>query len=233
MVALPFRHFDRSAVSRELDELVAIMDRLRSPGGCPWDAEQDHRSLVTYLIEEAYELIEAIESDDRDAMLEELGDVLLQVVFHARIAAEHPTSPFTIDDVARVISEKLVSRHQHVFGDLRMDTAAEVVQNWEKLKADEKGRLSAVDGVPMAQPALALAQKLIHRAQRHAVPIKEAGDIAVPADVDEETIGSLLWAVAKMAGDHGIDAESALRSTARRFAAEVRDAESMLTEGSE
>jgi XTP/dITP diphosphohydrolase len=201
------------------------MDRLRSPGGCPWDAEQDHRSLVTYLVEEAYELIEAIESDDRDAMLEELGDVLLQVIFHARIAEEHADQPFGIEDVARAISTKLVSRHQHVFGDERADTAADVEQNWERLKAEEKGRTSAMDGVPMAQPALALAQKLLHRAQRHQIAVADPGLVELPEQVNQESIGALLWTVAQVADAHGIDAEAALRVACREFAAEVRNRE--------
>jgi XTP/dITP diphosphohydrolase len=212
-------------VSEALAHLVAIMDRLRSPGGCPWDAEQDHRSLVTYLVEEAYELIEAIETDDRESMLEELGDVLLQVVFHARIASEHPDSPFDIDDVARVISEKLVARHQHVFGDVIAETSDDVVRDWERLKAQEKGRTSAVDGVPMAQPALALAQKLMHRVEKHHVDVAVSVPIALPPAVDENSLGDLLWAVAALANEHGLDAEAALRSAARRYVATVRAVE--------
>ena len=131
------------------------MDRLRSPGGCPWDAEQTHESLVPYLIEEAHEAVEAIESGDRAHMAEELGDVLLQVVFHARVAQEHPEAPFDIDDVAGGIVEKLVRRHPHVFADVDADTAAEVAANWEQIKAAEKaGRTSVLDGIPAGLPAL-------------------------------------------------------------------------------
>ena len=135
-------------------DLVAVMDRLRSPGGCPWDAEQTHESLVPYLIEETHELVEAIESGDRTHMVEELGDVLLQVAFHARMAQEHPDSPFGIDDVAGGIVDKLVRRHPHVFADVDADTAQEVAANWEQIKADEKPhRTSPLDGIPDGLPA--------------------------------------------------------------------------------
>jgi XTP/dITP diphosphohydrolase len=145
--------------SRLLD-LVAVMDRLRSPGGCPWDAQQTHESLVPYLLEEAHEAVEAIESGDRAHMAEELGDLLLQVVFHARVAQEHPDAPFGIDDVAGGIVEKLVRRHPHVFADVDADTAAEVSANWEQIKAEEKsGRTSVLDGIPAGLPALARADK--------------------------------------------------------------------------
>ena len=124
----------------ELQRLVEVMDRLRSPGGCAWDAEQTHESLIKYLLEESYEFIDAIETDDRAGMREELGDVLLQVYFHSRIAQDHPTEPFSIEDVAKVITEKLISRHPHVFGDTKVSGSDEVVANWEEIKAAEKGR---------------------------------------------------------------------------------------------
>ncbi|MEI9908009.1 MAG: MazG family protein [Actinomycetota bacterium] len=119
-------------------ELVAVMDRLRSPGGCVWDAEQTHESLLKYLLEESYEYIEAVETSDREAMREELGDVLLQVYFHARMAEEHPTEPFSIEDVAKSVAEKLVRRHPHVFGDAVVSSSDEVLENWEALKSAEK-----------------------------------------------------------------------------------------------
>ena len=140
-------------------ELVSVMDRLRSPGGCPWDARQTHESLVEYLIEEAYETVEAIEESDRDGLREELGDLLLQVVFHARIAAEDPNEPWTIDDVADGIVAKLVSRHPHVFAGAAADTAEEVEANWHAMKAKEKGRASVTDGIPSALPSLVHAGK--------------------------------------------------------------------------
>lgn len=209
-------------MSQALAALVEVMDRLRSPGGCPWDAQQDHRSLVTYLLEESYELIEAIETDDRAAIREELGDVLLQVVFHARIAQEHPSEPFDIDAVAAAITSKLIARHQHVFGDEHAETAADVERSWERRKADEKGRTSAVDGVPMAQPALALAQKLLHRVDRHHLPVTGPTSLDLPDEITEAGIGDLLWAVAGLANRHGLDAEAALRNAARRFVSEVK-----------
>jgi XTP/dITP diphosphohydrolase len=204
------------------------MDRLRSPGGCPWDAEQTHESLLKYAIEETFELVEAVENGDRAHLREELGDLLLQVMFHARIASEHASDPFDIDDVAAGIAAKLISRHPHVFatdtpgGDAT--TAAQVEQNWEALKAAEKGRSSAMDGVPLAQPALALADKLLSRAAKApmVVPVPAA---AVAADVE---IGDVLFSVVVAARARGLDAEAELRAAARRFADRVRAAESDL-----
>ncbi|MEY4959682.1 MAG: hypothetical protein RL271_1056, partial [Actinomycetota bacterium] len=141
----------------ELKRLAEVMDRLRSPGGCPWDAEQTHESLLKYLLEESYEYIEAVESGDREAIKEELGDLLLQVYFHSRIAEEDPTQPFSINDVAASVTKKLISRHPHVFGDVVANTSAEVKQNWDQIKNAEKGRTSPIDGVPLGQPALQLA----------------------------------------------------------------------------
>jgi len=153
-------------MASELLRLLEVMDRLRSPGGCPWDAEQTHESLLKYLLEESYEFVDAVDADDRAAMREELGDVLLQVYFHSRIAQDHPSDPFSIEDVAAGIADKLIRRHPHVFGDVQAETSDEVLQNWEKLKAAEKNRSSATDGVAMAQPALPLITKLIHRAEK-------------------------------------------------------------------
>jgi XTP/dITP diphosphohydrolase len=205
------------------------MERLRSPGGCPWDAEQTHASLVKYLLEEAYETAEAIEDGDERALREELGDVLLQVVFHARIAAERPASQgggWDIDDVAGGIVDKLVRRHPHVFGDVVARTAGDVEANWERLKAVEKGRTSAVDGVPLAQPALALASALIGRAAKSGLDVPVTNPVEVPASVTDETIGDLLLAVVALARKSGIDAETALRAAARRYRAQVQEAES-------
>jgi XTP/dITP diphosphohydrolase len=135
------------------------MDRLRSPGGCPWDAAQTHQSLAPYLVEETYETLEAIDTGDTALLREELGDLLLQVLFHARLAQElPPESRFGIDEVARDLVDKLVRRHPHVFADAEVRGAEHVAQNWEAGKAAEKGRTSVLDGVPTAQPALALAQ---------------------------------------------------------------------------
>src|SRR5690606_169386 len=147
-------------VGAALLEAVAVMDRLRSPGGCPWDAEQTHASLAPYAIEEAHEVAEAAESGSPEGLREELGDLLLQVLFHARIAAEHPDG-FDIDDVARALVDKLTYRHPHVFADDggASPSAAQVTENWEVLKAAEQQRDSALDGIPVSLPALARAQK--------------------------------------------------------------------------
>ncbi|HJU98643.1 MAG TPA: MazG family protein, partial [Jiangellaceae bacterium] len=173
-------------------DLVAVMDRLRSPGGCPWDRRQTHRSLATYLLEEAYETIEAIETDPAH-LREELGDLLLQVVFHARIAEEHEADPWSVDDVAAGIVDKLVRRHPHVFGDADAPTAEHVEARWDELKREEKQRGSAIDGVPLALPALALAAKMIDRAQKAGVRVPVPDVDAQPADADE--LGNLLMAV--------------------------------------
>ena len=206
-------------------DLVTVMDRLRSPGGCPWDASQTHESLVRYLVEESYELIETIEDGDRKAIREELGDVLLQVMFHARIAAEHPDDPFTIDDVAGGIVDKLIYRHPHVFGSVDATTPAEVADNWEELKATEKQRESATDGVPLGQPALALAAKLAARARGAGLDVPATAPIAVPQVVDAAGVGELLLAVAVLAAAGDVDPESALRAAARSYRDRIRQAE--------
>jgi XTP/dITP diphosphohydrolase len=209
-------------------DLVDVMDRLRSPGGCPWDAEQTHASLVKYLLEEAYETAEAVEDGDDAALREELGDVLLQVVFHARIAQERPATDgggWGIDDVAGDIVDKLVRRHPHVFGSGTAATAGDVEANWEAQKTVEKGRTSAIDGVPLAQPALALASALIGRSVRAGVDVAVPGVVEAPAVVDEASIGELLLAVVALARGAGVDAEAALRAASRRFGARVRGAE--------
>ncbi|MFZ0322908.1 MAG: MazG family protein [Actinomycetes bacterium] len=221
-------------------DLVSVMDRLRSPGGCPWDAEQTHRSLAPYLLEETYETLEAIESDDVDAVREELGDVLLQVVFHARLGEEDPDRPWSIDDVAAAIIAKLVRRHPHVFVTPQADvdgsaggaalqpqvlTAEHVEASWEVLKATEKGRTSVLDGVPMTLPALALAAKLVGRAARTDLAV-EVAEPDLPEDLSAEQLGLLLLGVASAALRRGLDAEAALREAARGFAGLVRMAES-------
>jgi XTP/dITP diphosphohydrolase len=195
--------------SRLLD-LVAVMDRLRSPGGCPWDAEQTHESLVPYAIEETHELVEAIESGDRTHMVEELGDLLLQVVFHARVGQEHPDSPFGIDDVAGGIVEKLVRRHPHVFADVDADSPQQVADNWEHIKAAEKpDRTSPLDGIPQGLPALARASKVAGRLSR-------AGRFdLVEAAAAKDDLGSRLFALVLEARASDQDPEAALRSTVR------------------
>jgi XTP/dITP diphosphohydrolase len=200
---------DETLPGSRLLELVAVQDRLRSPGGCPWDAAQTHDSLVPYLLEETYECVEAIEAGDRAHLREELGDLLMQIVFHARIATEDPAEPFSIDDVAGDIADKLVRRHPHVFGDVEATTAAQVEANWEQLKAAEKGRTSIVEGIPLAQPALALSDALWRRAQRAGVP-----DDATPSGDD---VGARLFRLVTEARAEGVDPEAALRATARGF----------------
>jgi XTP/dITP diphosphohydrolase len=205
-------------------DAVAVMDRLRSPGGCPWDAEQTHESLLQYLIEECYELYQAIEDGDRDAIREELGDVLLQVLFHARVAAEDAGRPFTIDDVAGDLVAKLVGRHPHVFaGSERIDTAERQEHRWEELKRAEKQRGSSVDGVPLGQPAVALAAKLTSRTARAHLP----ADL-LPAGA---SVGEQLFALAAKAKLAGVDPEAELRSAARRVADRVRAAEQAAVAG--
>ena len=212
--------------SSHLQQLVAVMDRLRSPGGCPWDAEQTHASLVKFLLEESYEFIEAVETNDREAMREELGDVLLQVYFHARMAEEHPTEPFSIEDVAQTVAEKLVRRHPHVFGDVEDLSSDEVLENWEALKALEKGRTSAVDGVPLAQPALPLVTKLLYRAEKNRLQLELPERIAEPTEATEAAVGELLLATIAWASAHGVDPEGALREVARGLIAQIEDLES-------
>ncbi len=210
--------------SRLLD-LVAVMDRLRSPGGCPWDARQTHETLLPYLLEEAYETVEAIETGDDTALREELGDLLLQVVFHARLAQE-AAAPWSVDDVATGIVTKLVSRHPHVFaapaGSAGL-TADQVEATWEELKQVEKRRSSVLDGVPLAQPALALAAKLMSRAER--------ADLVVPltegASTPAELVGEELMALVARARAASVDPEAALRAAARRYAERARHAESV------
>lgn len=204
-------------------DAVAVMDRLRSPGGCPWDAEQTHRSLMPYLIEETYELYEALEDSDTEALREELGDVLLQVLFHARVAQERPGG-FNIDAAATGLVAKLVARHPHVFaGSEQVHTASEQEIRWDELKRTEKRRQSSVDGVALGQPAVALAAKLVSRAMKAALPVDLLPGAGITGPVGDT--GTSLFArcaAAKLAGE---DPEAALRCVARRFADDVRAAE--------
>ena len=207
-----------------LMDLVSVMDRLRSPGGCPWDAEQTHASLAPYLLEETYEALETIDAGNRDGLREELGDLLLQVAFHARVAEEDPDRPWSIDDVAAGIVEKLVRRHPHVFSDAEATTSADVEANWDQLKAVEKGRTSVLDGVPAAMPALALTSKLIGRAARGGVAV-DIAEPDLPEDLTSEQLGIILLGLVSAARRRGIDPEAALRLEARHFAATVRNQE--------
>lgn len=195
-----------------LRDLVEVMDRLRSPGGCPWDAEQTHASLLPYAVEEVFELVEAVETGDREDLLEELGDVLLQVVFHARLATEHPSAPFDIDDVAARVAAKLRHRHPHVFAGAGVDDAAHVSRRWDEIKQAEKGRASVLDGVPAGLPALARAQKVVGRAQRAGLALPEGGS----------TLGDRLLALAVEAQASGGDAEAQLRAAVRGLEERLR-----------
>lgn len=236
-------HASYDVPGARLLDLVTVMDELRR--SCPWDREQTHESLAKYLLEETYETLEAIESGDYAHLREELGDLLLQVYFHARIAAEDADDAFTIDDVAGDIVDKLVHRHPHVFAGLDVSGADEVEANWETLKHAEKGRASVLEGVPMALPALALADKVLGRAAKLGVtprpvepepPAVEAAPPNVgpePPDVEAEppvvepveTLGDRLLALVVEARAAGADPEQELRHAVRRLADAVRAAE--------
>jgi len=207
-----------------LGELAEVVERLRAEGGCPWCSEQTHESLVQYLLEETYELIEAIEAGDRDDVIEELGDVLYQVVFHASLAASTPTENYTLDEIARRAAEKMIGRHPHVFGDVQYETADDVIAVWEELKkADKPGRESTLDGVPQTMPALALADKLLGKAAK-----LDLIDIAGPAPFkfeSEDELGPLLMAIVASARAQGLDSERALRGALRELQIDIREAE--------
>jgi len=208
-------------MSSELIRLREVMDKLRSPGGCPWDAEQDHASLLKYLLEESYEFIESVEDNDRQAMQEELGDLLLQVYFHSRMAEEDATQPFNIEDVAKSVADKLIRRHPHVFAGALVDSSEDVLENWEKQKAAEKGRTSAIDGVPLAQPALPLATKVIYRLNKlnYDLPISK------PISLPSEQFGQILLGLISQAVEKGLDPEAALRGATKTLIAQIQEHE--------
>ena len=213
-------------MSSELLRLREVMDKLRSPGGCPWDAQQDHTSLLKYLLEESYEFIESVENNDKDAMQEELGDLLLQVYFHSRMAEEDAKQPFNIEDVAKSVTDKLIRRHPHVFAGESVSGSEEVLENWEKQKAAEKGRSSAIDGVPLAQPALPLATKVIYRLNKlnYELPISEP--IKLPTDIDQDQFGQILLGLITQAVDKGLDPEAALRTATKGLITQIQEHES-------
>jgi XTP/dITP diphosphohydrolase len=213
-----------------VEQLVQVMDQLRSPGGCPWDAEQTHESLARYLLEETYEALEAMDQGDLGSLREELGDLLLQVVFHARIAQE-TDSTFSLDAIAQGVVDKLVRRHPHVFTDLVVSSNEELEANWAKIKEEEKQRESVTDGVPQAMPALQLATQLIYRARKSGVV---AGDSEtkeslreVIGEVSQEQIAALLVATVELAREADIDAESVLRAEMMRYRSKVRESEGL------
>ncbi len=227
-------------------DLLRVMARLRGPGGCPWDAEQTHQTLARHLLEEAHETLEAIDGSEPGRLKDELGDLLLQVVFHAEIARQEGT--FDIDDVAEALVGKLVRRHPHVFGDVAVGSAAEVLVNWERIKADERGgEPEAVDhDIPASLPALARAAKVQRRAagfgfdfrsaagalakvreelaelEAEAAALPDASGSAsrteAPPDRVEHELGDLLFATAALARRVNVDPETALRKATRRFA---------------
>ncbi len=211
-------------------DLVRVMARLRGPGGCPWDAEQDHRSLARHLLEEAHEVLDAIDRDDDERLRDELGDLLLQVVFHAQMAADE--GRWDVDDVADGIVRKLIRRHPHVFGDVTVSGADEVLVNWERIKAEEKGGDGAPgveDDIPATLPALARASKVLRRAAGWGFEWRttEAAMAALREEVDEleratdnveGEVGDVLFATAAVARRMGVDPESALRRTINGFA---------------
>ncbi|MCE0485647.1 MazG family protein [Ornithinimicrobium sediminis] len=208
-------------------DAVAVMDRLRSPGGCPWDAEQTHTSLTPYLVEEAYEAVESLESGDREHMAEELGDVLLQVLFHARVALEHDEDPFDIDDVAAALVAKLVRRHPHVFarGERSATTPQAVEASWEQLKAAEKPhREHVLDGIPVGMPELARAAKVasrLERAGRGGWLRGRLDERAHEAGAGATAYGAAVMDLVLRARAEDVDLPAALRALLRDLAAEL------------
>lgn len=217
--AVEILHGSYDVPGSRLIDLVRVMDRLRR--NCPWDQEQTHESLAKYLLEETYETLEAIDTGDLSHLQEELGDLLLQVVFHSRVAEDSADEGFSIDDVAGGIVEKLIRRHPHVFGTVDAADAAAVEANWESIKAAEKQRSSVLEGIPLALPALALADKVLGRAAK-VLP----AEFATPGDSDADRIGHQLLAVVREARRLGIDAEQSLRVAVQELATEIRAAES-------
>jgi len=216
------------------ERLITIMETLRAPGGCPWDAEQTHQSLAKNMIEEAYELVDAIDRDEPECIMEELGDVLLQVVFHSTLAKE--VNRFEISDVIHTLCDKLVYRHPHVFGNGRADDARAVIRNWDRLKGEENGkqaRESLLSGIPESMPALPYALKIQSAASRVGFDWETAEDVY--EKIDEELtelsdavkqgneaeipgeIGDLIFSLVNLSRKLDVDPESALRGSNRKF----------------
>lgn len=230
-------------VGTQLVRMVEVMRRLRHPDdGCPWDLKQDHDTLKRYLIEETYELLEAIDSGDDDHIQEELGDVLLQVLFHAQVAADR--GAFTIDDVAAGLADKLVRRHPHVFADGDASTAEEVQVNWDRLKQEEKQRTGLFDGIPVGLPALMLAEEQQKKAAKLGFDYREPSEPeswihqeldeirqARSHDELEEEIGDLIGAVVGLARTHGVEPEAAMRRAAGKFRRRFEDILELVAQG--
>lgn len=212
-------------MSSELLRLREVMDKLRSPGGCPWDAEQDHESLLKYLLEESYEFIEAVENKDRTAMQEELGDLLLQVYFHSRMAEEDADDPFNVEDVAKTVTDKLIRRHPHVFGGTKVESSSEVLENWEAQKAAEKSRASIIDGVPLAQPALPLAAKVLYRMNKLNFELDVEKPTKISEQINQDQFGDLLLGLIAQAVNLGIDPEAALRTATKSLISKIQECE--------
>ena len=212
-------------MTSELLRLREVMDKLRSPGGCPWDAEQTHQSLLKYLLEESYEFIESVENNDRQDMQEELGDLLLQVYFHSRMAEEDTNQPFNIEDVAKSVADKLIRRHPHVFAGTKADNSQDVLENWEKQKALEKGRSSIIDGVPLAQPALSLAAEVVYRINKlnYSLPISQP--IKLSDQTNQDQFGAILLGLIAQAVEKGLDPEAALRGATKSLIAQIQEQE--------
>ena len=215
-------------MTSKLDQLIETAHTLRNPGGCPWDAEQTHQSLTKYLLEETYELLDAIETNNRDEIIEELGDVLYQVIFHTDLAQTGSLGePFDIQDVAAKANEKMKSRHPHVFGTeeelqkYKAETGDDVMLNWDNHKAKEKPhRTSVLDGIPQGLPALALADKVLGKAEKGGfIDTTEEHPIAI---ADEEDLGRLLLAIVQSARAQGFEPERALREATRELQVEIR-----------
>lgn len=234
-------------VGERFEKLVGIMHRLRAPGGCPWDGEQTHQSIKPYLIEEAYEVLEAIDGEDDGELCAELGDLLLQVVFHAEMAAEDDR--FAIGDVVEAICDKMVRRHPHVFADTEVSGSAEVLQNWSRIKAAERRHSddpSALAGVPRAMPALLRAHRIGEKAASAGFDWPDASGVAeklreelaeLEAAVEtegmrraEEELGDLLFAATSYARHLGIRSEDALARATDRFGERFRRMEAHLRE---
>jgi tetrapyrrole methylase family protein/MazG family protein len=226
-------------MSSELDRLIDIVAKLRAPGGCPWDREQTHKSILSCLLDESYEFFEAVDENKPHKMCEELGDLLLQVILHAQIAKDNKT--FTIDDVAKEISDKLIRRHPHVFGTAEVSSSREVLYNWEAIKKSEKGnehRKYLVDDIPEALPALFRAEKMQRRVAKVGFDWKDVRPVldkveeefrefreALLEGNDEhaaEELGDIIFALVNVARHHNISAEEATRSTTYKFARRFR-----------
>jgi tetrapyrrole methylase family protein/MazG family protein len=234
-------------MSDALDRLVEIVAKLRSPEGCPWDREQTHKSLLSGFLDEMYEYFEAVDENNTYKMKEELGDLLLQVIFHSQLGTEN--SSFTFDDVANEISEKLVRRHPHVFGDVQVSSSREVLHNWEAIKKSEKGkehRKSLVDDIPAALPALFRAEKVQRRVAKVGFDWKDVRPaldkveeefaefreavLSGNNDHASEELGDIIFALVNVARHHSISAEDAVRQTTNKFERRFRYIESKVEE---